>query len=315
MSAITVQSLIDQLHNVLMVDCMNGQNGMHRLIKADSSTQGPHALVGFLNFIHPNRIQVLGKTELGYLEQQGKNSRSDALAQLFSPTHTAMVLIAEQQDIPDDMRMLADQHAIPLFSSITSSQEAVNRIQYLLGSLLAETAILHGVFMDVMGSGILLSGESGIGKSELALELISRGHRLIADDAPEFSRITPDIINGTCPALLSDFLEVRGLGLLNIRNIFGDNAIKPSKYLRLIISLEKMSEEQLRNLDRLRGSRHSRMVLGVKIPEITLPVAPGRNLAVAIEAAVRNHLLLLKGYDAAEDFIQRQQRLVRQATP
>ena len=160
------------------------------------------------------------------------------------------------------------------------------------------------------GIGVLLTGESGVGKSELALELISRGHRLIADDAPEFSRVAPDTLSGECPEQLRDFLEVRGLGILNMRAMFGDNAIKNTKYLRLIMHLEAMNKKQSEQIDRLRGSRQLKNVLGVDVQQITIPVAPGRNLAVLVEIAVRNHILSYKGYNAAESFIQRQQEFI-----
>lgn len=314
MSNITVQAIVEQLQKRLELECKAGKEGGQRIFKR-GVTKGdrPIALIGHLNFIHPNKIQVLDKSELTYLEKLGKNSRDDSTNLIFHEDRTMMVIVAGGQAIPHDFLQLANQHHIPLYTTIASGQEVINHFQYLLGNILADSLVIHGVFMEVMGSGVLLTGESGIGKSELALDLISRGHRLVADDAPEFSRIAPDIINGTCPALLREFLEVRGLGILNIRSIFGDSAVKPSKYLRLIIALEEMTEEQLHNVDRLRGSQHFRKVLNVNIPEITLPVAPGRNLAISVETAVRNHILIQKGYDAAEDFIQRQNNLVQKS--
>jgi len=170
-----------------------------------------------------------------------------------------------------------------------------------------ERLTLHGVFMEVMGAGVLLSGSSGVGKSELALELITRGHRLIADDAPIFSRMDPNSLVGNCPDLLRDFLEVRGLGLLNIRAMFGDSSIKEARFLQLIVHLEHMDEMELKEIDRLYGSHQIRTFLEVEIPQITIPIAPGRNLAVLVEAAVRDHLLRRNGYNAALDFIERQQ--------
>lgn len=310
-STITSQYVFDHLKDRLKLVCLGGSDGMGKVIRARRQESSAPSFVGHLNFIHPNRVQVLGKRELEYLARQGKNSRTDALEQLFSGA-TAMVIVAEKQDVPDDFISLSSSAKIPLLKTTEESQDVISHFQYFVGNLLADSLILHGVFMEVMGSGVLLIGDSAVGKSELALELISRGHRLIADDAPEFTRVAPDIINGTCPPLLREFLEVRGLGVLNIRSIFGDSAIKTSKYLRLIISLEKMTEETMKGIDRLRGSRKKRDVLGVNIPEITLPVAPGRNLAVAVETAVRNHILLLKGYDAAEDFILRQQKMLEQ---
>lgn len=166
--------------------------------------------------------------------------------------------------------------------------------------------------MEVMGIGVLLAGPSGVGKSELALELISRGHRLIADDAPFFTRLAPDAIMGKCPKALQDFLEVRGLGILDIRSMFGDNSLKHQETLHLIVQLKRMSDSEVGQLDRLQGNMVYRTVLDVEIPELTLPVIMGSNLAVLVEGAVRNHLLLMKGYNATETFIERQRRFISQ---
>jgi HPr kinase/phosphorylase len=165
--------------------------------------------------------------------------------------------------------------------------------------------------MEVMGIGVLLTGPSGIGKSELALELLSRNHRLVADDAPEFRRSGPNTVHGRCPSLLKDFMEVRGLGILNVRAMFGDNAIVEKKRLRLVVRLDHISENTVWEVDRLGHSYRTLSILDVDIPEVHIPVAPGRNVAVIIEAAVRNHVLYLNGYNAAEDFIKRQQDLIK----
>jgi HPr kinase/phosphorylase len=176
----------------------------------------------------------------------------------------------------------------------------------------AHKITLHGVFMEVMRLGVLFSGESGVGKSELALELLNRGHRLIADDAPEFRLLTSGGVEGACPEPLRDFLEVRGLGVINVRAMFGNDALMPHAELNLIIQLKAMSSEQLAAVDRLRASRDTVIVLGKEVPRITLPVAPGRNLAILAETAVRSHMLLLDGCDAAADFSRRQQRYLLQ---
>ncbi|MEJ2552644.1 MAG: hypothetical protein P8164_11180 [Gammaproteobacteria bacterium] len=171
----------------------------------------------------------------------------------------------------------------------------------------SERAILHGVFMEVMQLGVLLTGPSGVGKGELALELLTRGHRLIADDAPEFARAASGAVVGRCPEVVRDFLEVRGLGVINVRAMFGEMAVAPCAVLEIILRLQTMGREQLAGVDRLRASRDTVPVLESEVPRITLPVSPGRNLAILVEAAVRNHQLTLGGYDAAADFGRRQQ--------
>ena len=162
--------------------------------------------------------------------------------------------------------------------------------------------------MEVMQLGVLLTGASGVGKSELALDLVSRGHHLIADDAPEFflSAVTT-VVEGRCPEMLCDFLEVRGLGVINMRAMFGDSAVMPRAQLNIVLHLKVIDDEWPSRVDRLHATRDSVVVLGVEIPRITLPVAPGRNLAILVEAAIRGHKLLLAGYDAAADLSQRQE--------
>lgn len=164
--------------------------------------------------------------------------------------------------------------------------------------------------MDVSGIGVLLKGKSGIGKSEMALSLINRGHRLIADDAVDIKQVGPETLVGSCPPLLQDFLEVRGVGILNIRVMFGDNAIKDSKRLQLIVNMAIFSEEALSDIDRLHGLYRTEWILGIAVPEVTIPVAPGRNLSVLIEAAVRNQVLKHNGYDASLEFIAKQEQAI-----
>jgi HPr kinase/phosphorylase len=308
-AAVSARSLFETYAAKLDLRWVAGQSGEGRLIRPSDNQPAGMSLIGHLNFIHPNLVQVLGVSELRYLRGLGKNSRQDALQRLFSD-RAALVLVTDGLRVPSDLREQADRSGIPLFSTGLPSNSVIENLQYHLAHLLAEKQILHGVFMEVMGIGVLITGEASVGKSELALELITRGHRLIADDAPEFAHIAPDVLSGTCPEPLQSFLEVRGLGVLNIRAMFGDSAVKVNKYLRLIVHLKPMTEGELAGIDRLQGSRRTRQVLGVDVAEITLPVAPGRNLAVLVEAAVRNHILKLKGYDAAADFMKRQQRYI-----
>lgn len=188
----------------------------------------------------------------------------------------------------------------------------MEKAQSSSGSDPAEKTVIHGVFLDVHGLGVLLTGESGVGKSELALELISRSHCLIADDAIEISQQEPDKLRGTCPEALRDFLEVRGLGVMNIRAMYGDGVIKDSKSLHLVVHLERMAPEKIQQVDRLAGCYGKKRILDTEIPAVTLPVASGRNLAVLVEAAVRHHILLRKGYNASDAFVARQQQILHQ---
>ncbi len=306
--SLRVGALYDALRDKLALTWVGGHDGAKRVLRL-ARNQPAAALAGHLNFIHPTRLTILGATELRFLRDTDETSRAAAMQRLFSK-HTGAVIVADAQPVSAALKARADTSLTPLLSTRMPSLDLLGSLQYYLTQLLAEKSTLHGVFMEVMGIGVLITGSSGVGKSELALELLSRGHRLIADDAPEFARIAPDIISGTCPKVLRDFLEVRGLGLLNVRALFGDSAIKSSKNLRLIVHLEPMTEARLRRLDRLHGSRHMHKVMDMDVPRITLPVAAGRNLAVLIETAARNHILFLKGYDASEQFTHNQQVMI-----
>lgn len=305
MDKLTPQKLFDLLREQLDLHWVAGLHYQHRVIKRNLRLGAQATLVGHLNLIHPNRIQVIGRMEWDHLRHLKKNSRSDSEKQLFS-RRTAAIIISDNIEPPAEFIKLADLHHTPLLRSSMTSNALIDAIRFYLWNKLAEKSTVHGVFMEVMGNGVLLTGESSIGKSELALELITRGHRLIADDAPIFTCTGPKMLNGSCPPVLKDFMEVRGLGVLNIRAMYGDHAIKQNKYLKLIIHLVNMSPEQLLKMDRLYGNRSTRRILNVDIPEILLPVASGRNLAVMVEAAVRNFILADHGQNAADEFIQRQ---------
>jgi len=271
---------------------------------------GEHAtLIGHLNLIHNNIIQVLGKTECDYLNSLDDDFRNSTLTQLFT-NKTVAVILSEGLTVPDTLCDYANEYNVPVLSCKANSNDVIDTARYYLHKLFSNKEILHGVFMEVLGNGVLITGESSVGKSELALELISRGHRLVADDAPEFTQVGPDILDGRSPSILQGFMEVRGLGVLNIREMYGDNAIKINKYLRLIIHMEKMNSSNLGDFDRLKGQTKMQKILNVDIPVTIIPVAPGRNLAVIVEAAVRNHILLSNGYDATQQLIDLQKKAI-----
>jgi len=303
---ITPLDLFHYLQKNIDIKWLAGTANATQPIKRDLHTNKQSTLVGHLNLIHHNQIQVIGKIEWAYLNKL-KKQFSDSFEEIFS-RHTAAIVFSDAQEVPEEIIQLADKKVIPLFQTALDSGDFIDSIRFYLADILADKITIHGVFMEVMGSGVLITGESSVGKSELALELITRGHRLIADDAPIFTRTGPNLLNGSCPDVLKNFMEVRGLGVLDIRAMYGENAIKPNKFLRLVIHLERMTVEDQQQLDRLYGSRSIKTILDVPITELKLPVASGRNLAVMVEAAVRNHILMKNGHNASEDFIQRQQQ-------
>lgn len=266
-------------------------------------------LIGHLNLIHNNIIQVIGKTECDYLNSLDDDFRNSTLTQLFT-NKTVAIILADDLPVPDLLCEYANKYNVPVLSCKVNSNDVVDTARYYLNKLFSIREIMHGVFMEVLGTGVLITGESSVGKSELALELISRGHRLVADDAPEFTRIGPDILDGRSPGILQGFMEVRGLGVLNIREMYGDNAIKINKYLRLIIHMEKMNDDNISHFSRLTGRSRVQTILDVEIPVTLIPVAPGRNLAVIVEAAVRNHILRDNGFDACQQLIDLQQQAI-----
>ncbi|MBS3799974.1 MAG: HPr(Ser) kinase/phosphatase [Thioalkalivibrio sp.] len=306
---ITVQSLIQAMGDRLNLRYLDATRvDAQRKLVAEKEDELP--LAGHLNLIRPNRIQVIGDYEARYIGDLSPAQQEELLLKMARDGTTAVIFaedtcpFTEMPDVPPE--------ELPLvLCSRTGSHEIIGLLRYFLQQRLARFEVHHGVFMEILGIGVLISGASSVGKSEVALELISRGHRLIADDAPEFARIAPDIVRGHCPALLQDLLEVRGLGVLNIRAMYGDSAIKGGKYLRLIIDLRDQGEPSPVPDDRLNGRRGEIDILGLRIPLISLPIAPGRNIAVMIEAAVRNHLLHMQGYVAGDDLRARQRRQIR----
>ncbi len=308
---LSAESIIVNLASKIELKWVAGEEDPERPLHEVNVNE--HAtLIGHLNLIHNNIIQVIGKTECEYLNNLDNDFRNSTLTQLFT-NNTVAVILSDGLPVPEILCQYADKYKVPVLSCLAESNDVVDTARYYLHKLFSNKEILHGVFMEVLGTGVLITGESSVGKSELALELISRGHRLVADDAPEFTRIGPDVLDGRSPSILQGFMEVRGLGVLNIREMYGDNAIKTNKYLRLIIHMERMNSENHTEFNRLKGHNKVKKILNVEIPITVIPVAPGRNLAVIVEAAVRNHILRNNGYDASQQLIDLQQRAINES--
>jgi HPr kinase/phosphorylase len=254
------------------------------------------SLIGHLNLTHPNSIQVIGAYEAGII---------GGFVEKLYESHPAAVIVADGVAPPAELVESATRTQTPLFTSPLAAPRVIERLARYLARALADTTELHGVFMDVLGLGVLITGESGVGKSELGVELITRGHGLVADDVVEVSRMGA-ALEGRCPPLLKDFIEVRGLGVLNIRTIFGETAVRRKMKLRLVAHLAKPTGGSRDPAERLPLSELTEEILGVTIRKVIIPVAAGRNLAVLVEAAVRNEILKLRGIDSMAEFLARQ---------
>lgn len=312
MNRLSARDLFDDINERMALRWVAGRDGADRVLQSGGAGQRRPSEIGYLNIIYPNKLQIVGSEELNFLDGLDSRQRWETVQKIFAQQPVALI-VTRDQAVPADLRDAADETATPLWVSARRGHDLLTFLQYKLARTLAPQVTLHGVLMEVHSIGVLITGAPGSGKSELALELVTRGHRLVADDAPEFTLIAPDVIDGSCPEILRDLLEVRGLGVLNVREMFGHTAVKQSKYLRLIVHLRPWSDEPTDAMMRLTGDVGTREVLDVKIPQITIPVAPGRNLAVLVEAAVRSHMLKSQGIDQARTFMDRQAaRLQRQ---
>ncbi len=272
----------------------------------DMETYGPD-VVGHLNLIYSHRVQVIGQAEKNWADRVGEERWRRQLEDLMACEPPALIM-ADDLELMPGMQEACETTRTPLFRSPKACSAVIDLLHLYLARRFADTVSTHGVFMDVFGMGVLITGDSGIGKSELALELVSRGHGLVADDVVELARIAPTTIEGRCPGMLKDYLEVRGLGLLNIRTIFGETAARRKMKLKLIVHLQKHSSGE--EFPRLPLDSQSQEILGIPVRKVFFHVAPGRNLAVLLEAAVRNCILQLRGIDSMSEFVNRQQQAV-----
>lgn len=304
---ITVREMQETAPADLELRLIAGADGLSRNITVPRIQKLGLALAGFANYIHPGRIQIVGGSEVQYLEQLSPERRLEVMKQL--PLESmACVLITRGLIPPGEFLETAEAACLPVFVTPQVSSLAIVKMTDFLQKRLAPSVSLHGVMIDMFGLGVLILGESGIGKSECALDLITRGHRLVSDDVVELRRSGYDKIIGAAPLIVRNHMEIRGLGIINIKDLFGISAIAVEKQLDLAIKFERWAPD--RNYDRLGLDEKHINILEVDIPLIEIPVTSGRNLATLIEVAVRNHLLKMRGFHAAREFVAKHTQIL-----
>lgn len=303
MRPFSIAQLYEDHRESLQLNWVAAIGAERKLVLKESGNYGAD-IIGHLNLVHAERLQVIGRAEYEWAQRVSPKRLATQIAELIAD-HPPGIIFADGLEALPVVLESCEASGTPLFTTPKPCSAVIDLLRIYLARRTADTTSVHGVFMDVLGMGVLITGDSGVGKSELALELISRGHGLVADDVVEIARLAPTTLEGRCPGLLRDYLEVRGLGLLNIRTIFGETAARRKMKLKLIVHLQK----PLAGVDapRLPLDAQTQEVLGVPVRKVVIPVAAGRNLAVLLEAAVRNTVLQLRGIDSMQEFVNRQQ--------
>lgn len=307
-TVVSAEVLFDEFRGKLKWEWVAGLGASERRFDevAVRAARSGADLVGYLNYIHPYRVQVMGEREVAYLTQGTHEDCARRVARITTLEPPVLVL-ADGQPAPKALIDFCENANIPMFASPESSAYVIDVLRSYLSRHFADRASMHGVFMDILGLGVLITGESGLGKSELGLELISRGHGLVADDAVDLFRVNQDTIEGRCPELLRNLLEVRGIGLLDIKAIFGETAVRRKMRLKLIVHLVR-KETMERDYERIPSEPLRQDVLGIPVRKAIIQVVAGRNLAVLVEAAVRNTILQLRGIDTYKEFTERHRK-------
>ena len=309
--SLKIHEFLNQYQQRLKLNFTSRQIGLNREIQLSRQAADTFDAADYFNVIRTSSIVVVGYQESRYIHKLNPDEQIKLFKTLFRGP-VCVIICSQGNPLPEPMIELCESREIPVLQSALGDFELLDNTRYLLSRALAENTNEHGVYIEVYSLGVFITGKTAVGKSELALSLISRGHRLISDDVTLFTRSTPDVVEGSSPQLLTDFLEVRGLGVVNVRVMFGANSLKRSRPLSLIVNMVELDRSNSAKFDRLGNNLETRNILGLEFPEVTLPVAPGRNLAVLVEAAARNHLLRVSGYNAAEDFITRQNQAIAQ---
>ena len=308
---VTVGSLLRARKDApgLVLELLAGGAGVGREITSPYIQKTGLALAGFHDYLRPGRVLIFGDSEIQYLQGLAPAVRLEALTRTVA-SGIPCILATSTLPLPPEVAVAADASGVPLLRASVSTPVAIGKLTAILEDYLAAREMVHGVLMDVLGLGVLLVGESGIGKSECALDLVTRGHRLVADDSVEVRRRAESVIIGTSPGQTRYFMEIRGLGLINIRDLFGIASTRSSKRVEFVVELQRW--DTARDYDRLGLDDAHHDLLGLQIPKVTMPVAPGRSVAILVEVAARNQLLRARGVHAARAFVDAlDQRLER----
>lgn len=304
---LTISEFIEKLSPEMPIEVLAGGKGLdERTVLSSRIQKLGLALAGFAHYIHAGRIQIIGQSEVSYLTQLEIPERIEAIRNL-SLDKICCVLITKNLEIPAEFLQIAEAENLPVLRTPAVSSVAINAVSGFLQETLAPQLMLHGVLVGMYGLGVLITGESGIGKSECALDLITRGHLLIADDTVIIKKIG-DRLKGLSPDLTAEFLEIRGLGIINIRDLFGVSSVGRSKEIDLCIELKRWNETI--EIERLGLERTKEEIFDVKIPKFVLPVSSGRNISTLVETAVRIYLLRSAGFDAAQKLIEKHTAMV-----
>jgi HPr kinase/phosphorylase len=292
---VRVSELVQQFH----LEVVAGEDGLRRTILTDDLNRPGLEMAGYFNYYPVDRAQMLGRTELAFLETLTTEERRDRMERLCHE-ETPCIIITRGLDTPFELIEIANERSFPVLRSSVATTILLSRITNFLEKKLAPSATIHGVLVDVYGVGMLITGGSGIGKSETALELVKRGHRLIADDAVEIRQTSDNNLFGTAPDLIRHLLEIRGLGILNVMTLFGAGAVRNQTGISLVVKLENWQQDK--QYDRLGLDEETTKIIETEVPLLTVPVRPGRNLAVILEVAAMNFRLKRMGYNAALQF-------------
>ncbi|MFB1082320.1 HPr(Ser) kinase/phosphatase [Jeotgalibacillus sp. JSM ZJ347] len=298
MAKVTTNEIIEKFN----MELVSGEEGIHRPITTSDISRPGLEMAGYFSYYPAERIQLLGRTEMSFYELLSTDEKKDRMRQLCTD-NTPGIILSRDIEVPKELIEASELSQVPVMKTPVKTTRFSSRLTNFLESKLAPTTALHGVLVDIYGVGVLITGKSGVGKSETALELVKRGHRLVADDSVEIRQEDTDTLIGSSPELIEHLLEIRGLGIINVMTLFGAGAVRSHKRVTLVIDLEIW--DKTKQYDRLGLDEETMRIIDTDVTKITLPVRPGRNLAVIIEVAAMNFRLKRMGMNAAEQFSSR----------